>query len=69
MESHKVRDKESDKVTVEHSGSGAASCYTEVTTGAAGVTFAEVREALAESLQCIDLCLRFGNPLCLQDEH
>ena len=43
MESVKDRDKESDRVTVEHSGSGAVGCYT----GAAGVTVAEVRVALA----------------------
>ena len=47
MESDKVRDKELDRVTVEHSGSGAVGCYTDVTTGAAGVTVAEVRVALA----------------------
>ena len=45
MESHKVRDKESDKDTVGDSGSGAVDCYTDVTTGA-GVTDAEVRVAL-----------------------
>ena len=47
MESDKVRDKESDKDTDTHSGSGAVSCYTDVTTGATGVAFAEVRVLLA----------------------
>ena len=43
----KVRDNESDEGRVGHSGSGAVGCYTDVTTGAAGVTVAEVRVALA----------------------
>ena len=49
-------------------------CYTLVTTGAevaaeviVGLVLFEL--ILAESLQFIALCRRFGNPLCLQDEH